>query len=95
MEVKIDESDVKTLKIMQKNIEDLQRRLGIIVHQYERRKEELVKAIEDTVERRYDFMQTIGSKYELETGKRWEFNEKSGCFESEEVEEEGDKECQE
>ena len=81
MEVKLDESDLKTLKIMQNSVEDLYQKLGILERQHQKRKEDVIKGIDEALERRYSFMQTMAEKYELESGSRWEFNMSKGCFE--------------
>lgn len=82
MEVRLDESDVKTLDIMQRNIEELYERLGVMTYQYQKRKEELAKGIDAAAERRYEFLQTLSEKYELDSGRRWEFNPEKGSFDA-------------
>lgn len=80
MAVKLDESDVKTLEIMQKNIEELHERLGVLEHQYQKRRDELIKGVDSAIERRYEFMQMLAEKYSLDSDIRWEFNLKDGSF---------------
>ena len=82
MEIKIDESDARTLKIIQNNIEELYEKLGILEYQFRKRKEDVIKGVDAALEGRYDFMHTLAEKYELDNGKRWDFNVEKGCFEA-------------
>lgn len=93
MKIDLNESDAKTLKIIQEDVKQSYEQLGVmtdnyeqLIERFERDKSELRDKIKKDKEQFSSLVKTFIEKYELTEEKRWTFNGETFSFE--EMEEE-------